>query len=268
MIYPFSARTCVAAWLQATSFLLTTKDRRANNVILDIEEPTLLDPGDRLVVEALDKLLAKHGQDPVITVAGTIFPASHYTSGGANAVFHDFPEKVYPKIKKNWGTYAGRILRRQGRDGSFLNPLEILVNKLKAQTNGKGHLRAAYEIGLIDPLLEIPIYEPASDAKLTLNQPCLAHLSFKVVGADTVMLTALYRSHYYVQRALGNLIGLAHLLAFVAAESGLKPGGLVCHSTAARIDTVGGWGIREVTDFIHECNTQRKEDRTWALTRW
>jgi hypothetical protein len=51
------------------------------------------------------------------------------------------------------------------------------------------------------------------------------------------MLTAIYRSHYYIERALGNILGLAQLLTFVAAEVGVDVGSLVCHSTYAVIDT-------------------------------
>ena len=68
------------------------------------------------------------------------------------------------------------------------------------------------------------------------------------------MLTALYRNHYYIERALGNLIGLSQLLYFVARESGLEPRGLVCHSTLARLDFDGGWTVGEINSLIDKCN--------------
>jgi hypothetical protein len=68
------------------------------------------------------------------------------------------------------------------------------------------------------------------------------------------MLTAIYRNHYYVERALGNLIGLSQLLFFVARESGLQPRGLVCHSTFARLDLDRGWRVGEFKTLIRECN--------------
>jgi hypothetical protein len=49
-------------------------------------------------------------------------------------------------------------------------------------------------------------------------------------------VTGVYRSHYYVQRALGNLFGLAHLQHFIAQETGQKMGPLVCHSSMAQLD--------------------------------
>lgn len=75
------------------------------------------------------------------------------------------------------------------------------------------------------------------------------------------MLTALYRSHYYVYRALGNLYGLAWLQHFVAREVGIEAANLVCHSTMAKLDTlaakpkaeVKGWGSGDVKALIARC---------------
>lgn len=68
------------------------------------------------------------------------------------------------------------------------------------------------------------------------------------------MVTALYRNHYYVQRALGSLIKLSQLLYFVAHESGLTAKSLVCHSTFARLDTDKGWSISAVKQLLREVN--------------
>jgi len=80
----------------------------------------------------------------------------------------------------------------------------------------------------------------------------LSYLSFKLLPNDTVALTAMYRYHYYVQRALGNLFRLAQLQAFVAAEVGTQVGPLVCHSTYATIDT-DNWSMKEVETLAKGC---------------
>ena len=170
------------------------------------------------------------------TVAATIFPASDYRRNGVKGVFEDFPEKTYPKLTKNWGTYAGRLLRRGGKDGTTFNPLELTIKKLRAQKKRTGPLRSIYEASLIDVMTDLPIFDPGLDSKRNQGQPCLAHLSFKLREDNGLMLTAMYRNHYYVQRALGNLLGLSQLLFFVARESELTPKSLVCHSTFARLD--------------------------------
>jgi hypothetical protein len=255
MIHPISARTSTDAWLQAVNLLATMQNRCAYNIILDIEDPIGLPFADKSIAGVLDRFLVSHDAQPIATVAGTIFPASHYRQRGAKGVLEDFPKRVYPKIKKSWGTYAGRMLMRTDRNGQETRPLEVIIGKLRQQTRPRGAgLRAIYEIGLIDVLADLPIYDPDLDARRTLNQPCLAHLSFKLREDHGLMLTALYRNHYYVERALGNLIGLSQLLFFVAKESGLKPRGLVCHSTFARLDFDGGWTVGELKTLIEKCN--------------
>jgi hypothetical protein len=63
-------------------------------------------------------------------------------------------------------------------------------------------------------------------------------LSFHLMPGSpkTLLLTAQYRNHYYIEKLLGNLIGLGRLMAFVAHETGSKVGSLTVLSTHAQID--------------------------------
>jgi hypothetical protein len=214
---------------------------------------------DQGIVRAVDRFLTNHEADPVATVAATIFPASDYRRNGVKGVFEDFPERTYPKLTTRWGTYAGRMLRHTGKNGKPFNPLEVTLEKLRAQSKRKSPLRGIYEVGLTDMLTDVPIFDPVLDSKRTMGQPCLAHLSFKLREEKGVMLTALYRNHYYVQRTLGNLIGLSQLLYFVARESGLAARSLVCHSTFARLDTDKGWSVTAVKELLGELNALASE---------
>ena len=72
------------------------------------------------------------------------------------------------------------------------------------------------------------------------------------------MLTVLYRYHYYIEKALGNLLGLSQFLYFVAKETGLGVGPLVCHSTYAVLDTQGGWGIGDVKQLVADCHRRKQ----------
>jgi hypothetical protein len=47
-------------------------------------------------------------------------------------------------------------------------------------------------------------------------------------------------NHYYVEKLLGNLIGLGRLMSFVARETDLKVGALTVVSTHAQIDQPNG----------------------------
>ncbi len=55
----------------------------------------------------------------------------------------------------------------------------------------------------------------------------------------TLTLTAMYRNHFYIEKLLGNLIGLGRLMAFVAREANLNVGALTVVSTHAQIDQPG-----------------------------
>lgn len=81
---------------------------------------------------------------------------------------------------------------------------------------------------------------------------CLSFLSFKVVPGPTkcLTLTALYRNHFYVEKLLGNLVGLGRLIAFVAREAQLDVGSLTVMSTHAEIDRPGRAGRPAVVAML------------------
>jgi hypothetical protein len=255
MIHHIEGETIPEVWLCAADCLLKQEGYSAHSMILDIRHPAKMTPTDFLIFDQVDDFLREHDRHPLVTVAGTIFPAGLYLSHGPTGVYDLYPNKIYPKIKSNWGTYAYRILHRDRRDGTSMNPLEVLVEKLKKQLQGGHAFRAAYELNSVDVFTDIPLYDSVSDSTRTRNQPCLSHLSFRLRTANTLMLTALYRSHYYVQKTLGNLLGLAQLQSFVAKEAGLEMGPLICHSTFAILETEPkGWNKRDIEKLIGKCH--------------
>ena len=98
--------------------------------------------------------------------------------------------------------------------------------------------------------LEIPTYYAESDQNRLRNGPCLSHLSFKLLHRSEVHLVAIYRYHYYGERAPGNLLGLSQLLAFVSKEAGLQPGTLTCVSTYAYLDSEALVGSSAVEQLV------------------
>lgn len=256
-------RSLPQTWLKAAEHLAGIKKHEDFDVFLGISDPVALSTEDAAVIKLVDRFLVSHGGYPVNTVAETIFPLDDYIHGGANGVYKDYPPKIAaihkarPKEAK-WGCYALRILRQVDQQGVTFNPLEKVVEKIKKH----GKYRAANELGLGLPLAEdIPIYDPALDRNQYFGgMPCLSHVSIKVHDG-LVRLNATYRSHYYVQRLLGNLIGLGRLQYFIARETGLKVGQLTINSTFAHLDAGSHngrdckWGINDVKRLIAECNS-------------
>jgi hypothetical protein len=249
--------TCVGVWLQAVDYLLHVNT--ACNLILGIESPVQLPPADYKIQSHVNKFFLRYEALPISTIATTIFPGSEYLHGGAKAVYDDFP-KIFDKIREGWGTYAMRLLTKSLPTSGGIglqSPLQQIIAKMKRQRE-TSQMRSVYEASLIeneDVLTDIPIYKATTDSRHIRGRylPCLSHLSFKLLPNDTITLSATYRYHYYVQRALGNLFGLGQLLDFVATEVGAQPGPLVCHSTYAKLDTDSGWTTTDVRKLITEC---------------
>jgi hypothetical protein len=251
-----SATTTAEAWLAACEHVAATPRFEARTIVLRVASPVRMRARDRAVVGLLDAFLAQHGGMPNHTVAETIFPGYEYMRRGIDGVFAEYPDALYPKLEKHprrgWGRYAQRMLRRTRADGTIWNPLENTIEKLR---NRHGS-RSAFEVGVsgaADTLsmegIDIDLYDDNADGKRFRPLPCLSHLCFHVLDGDQLHLTALYRSHYYVQRLYGNLLGLARLQDFLAQQTELKTGELVCHSTFARLEHGGNdapWKKRDV----------------------
>jgi len=72
-----------------------------------------------------------------------------------------------------------------------------------------------------------------------IGRQCLSFMSFKLDDDNRLLLSAVYRNHFYTQKLLGNLIGLGRLMAFVAEEARVRPGPLSVLSTHAHVDAAG-----------------------------
>ncbi len=250
-----NAQTCTKAWLAAAKHLRVQDNWRDYNVIIEIAEPMSLPPEDKEVHDLVDNFLAEKADKRLSTIVNTIFPATLYSRHGRAGVFEEYP-KMWPTLKEHpdihWGTYFRRMTNRSKPGTPEINPLDKLIKKLAAQVAGRGPKHGIYEMGVIEIDDDIPIYDPTSDSGYTMGGPCLSHLSFKLKSDRSLMLTALYRSHYYIHRALGNLYGLAWLQHFVAAEAGIETAELVCISSMATLDTEG-WKKRDVTRLLDDC---------------
>ena len=243
----------VPAWLAAARYLEGSPHRMARNLLLEIATPMAITDADVNILRQVDCALKAHtDQLSIETVAGTIFPHNLYLRSKSREEFYGRYQRVLSRAKKSWGTYFDRMTNRHDRTGQPINPLEHAIKKLaRSAEPGTQTLQSAYELCVsnldtefreeVEMGCEISTYDPANDRGYTRGGPCLSHLSFKLTGGTHVDLTAMYRSHHYCSRALGNLLGLARLLSFVAEGAGLQVGVLSCLSTHAELD-VAAWG--------------------------
>ncbi len=248
-----------AAWLQAVSHLKNQPGRKCYNLAYTITKPDALTVGDKAVMGSFDAFARAAGRHPVTTVANTIFPLACYRIGGATRVYEDYEREIYPRVKTGWGNYVDRIIRRRDvtgkllldRGGQPINPLKSLTEKLKRRVDSARGTTTHYELPVSDEVFEISTYDPVRDAKYPRGGPCLSHLSFKLDSSTSLRLTAFYRSHFYLERALGNLLGLARLQQFAASEAGCDVGPLTLIASEACLESsLGSARAADVHAFL------------------
>jgi len=224
-----SQSDCATAWREAVRLVDGALRHEAYNVVIDVVDPTINTTRAQLGVAIVDDFLRARGKS-VETVANTIFPASLYHRHGAPTFFDVFRTKVLPKVRRSerWsGYYFERMIDFPVPTGEPPNQLWDIVERIR---NDQVRALNKFELSLFDPVRDVD------------NSPyggqCLSFMSFKIVPATvrTLTLTAMYRNHFYIEKLLGNLIGLGRLMAFVARETGLQVGALTVISTHAEID--------------------------------
>ena len=219
-------KSCARAWLEAVITVNNELRHEAHNVILDIEEPHKQDLLDEQIINVVDDFLISKDVLPLQSVANTIFPEALYRRHGAPSFIEEFNEKLLPKLKKSdrWtGYYFERMTAYPTHDDKRLKLWDI-VERIRDKSNKSLN---KFEVSLFDPERDVD------------NSPyggqCLSFLSFKLIPGNKkkLALTALYRNHYYIEKLLGNLIGLARLMVFISEESGIEVGSLTIVSTHA-----------------------------------
>jgi thymidylate synthase len=216
---------------------------------MDVVEPLALSEVDRTIVGKVDAFLSSSTKNefPVATVANTIFPQAVYEEHGAPDFYRVYNEKIFPRLKRSsqdWGRYFERLTAFPHPKGGTVNLLDGLVNKMRRNVEGDRPYKNIYEL---------PIYDPIRDANASpRGRQCLSYLSFKLDNRQRLLLTAVYRNHYYTEKLLGNLVGLGHLMAFVAQEAGVGIGPLTVLSTHATVD-VGEGSRADLSLLLGRC---------------
>ena len=223
------------AWLAASQAVYALPGHEAHHVVIDINDPVGETGADRAVIDKVDAYLGEYSGTRFLvrTVANTIFPQSTYEDHGAPAFYDVYIKRIFPKLKRSprdWGRYFERIIAYPGPDGPD-NLLDKLVRKMKRNIESGSPYRNIYEL---------PVYNPVKDAEGSpRGGQCLSYLSFKLDKDRRLLLSAIYRNHYYTEKLLGNIVGLGRLMQFVADETGATVGPLSILSTHAIVDTGG-----------------------------
>jgi hypothetical protein len=210
--------TIMQCWKHACDLLIREGDRA--NLMLHIEDPNNFDED---VLRTYNPCKFKRGlRQSARDVANTIFPSPGPIHSRPVADFCTHYQAVYDRgLRRHphtWGTYFQRLI-------SFGTSHENQLTRiLDAMVNWNIRPRAAFVFHLSSAALDSPRPQGA---------PCWQYGQFVRNDDSTLSFTAVYRSHDYFQKTLGNLAGLRRLLHFVCHHAGMKMGTLSCLSTFA-----------------------------------
>jgi len=239
-------RTPTQGWVEAAKAILKTDDFHLGGLFVHIEDPLAMGRQDLAVVRHVDGFLRSHGQYPVSTVANTIFPASLDHGDGIKALSERYLRVFDRSMKSGWGRYFERFVKWPTPEGKEpINQIEVIIDMLNEARTGTFHTDK----------YELVVSDPARRIRNVRNRPCLSLIELKPEKPNRLHMLATYRNHYYIQKTLGNILGLAELQAFIAREAKFEVGTLTLSSTSATLETVGGeWGKKDVRTLIEACD--------------
>ena len=204
------------AWLAAAEVLLNAPGHRISNLVVRINEPKDLDPE---FSAELDDVIG-NPKNSVRRVARTIMPAPIVSA----TAWEVATARMLPKLPAR-GFYFRRMVDYTG-DGTVNQIRNVIAAFNRITSNGRW----------ADPG-PIVLERPGSEAIARVGYPCLSQVQLHRYEGE-LRGTAVYRSHYYHDKAYGNFVGLSRLMELVAAECELLTGSLVVVSTDARIQKI------------------------------
>jgi thymidylate synthase len=206
----------VETWLAAVDHLSDSGDQF--HLVVNIADPFEY---DNELLALLDPRRTSDKARSVLDVANTIFPHRSKHWNATDREFTDHYASAYRRLlargPRSWGMYFLRLLDFGAK---HVNQLERVVRGLS--TWGVNH-KAAFTIHFSSA---------ETDAPRPLGAPCLQYCQF-LRDEQQLSLFAVYRSHDYFLKALGNFIGLSRLLEYVAERTESEVGCITCHSTYA-----------------------------------
>lgn len=233
--YPCLSRAWGAALLYAFD---STDQTRAPIVVSVSNFAGELPPEDAQIRSAVDKELALCAMNSVRVSGMMIFPFDVWCRRGRPACseYSEFcVHKLLPRLKardqrNRLGTYFERMMDFTGathqkvrgvkkQEFKTVNQLTHVIDLLK---NPARWARQS--------ALQLACFDPAKDhtRQPVRGFPCLQQVSITHDGTNRIAINAYYPTQYIFDRGYGNYLGLCHLGAFIADQTGLVFSRLNC----------------------------------------
>ena len=219
----------VAAWMRAASSLLRTPGHVLPNLVVRITNPADV---DWKAVAIVDESLGRQRTDQAAVVARTIMPSSVARSQDWERTAQRYERGAIRLNGYVRGSYFHRMCHYPAggpnQPPGERNQISRTIRGFTNRRNGGSRL--------VDPR---PILLDRGDAEGPghIGFPCLSLVQFHRMG-NVLVATAVYRSHWYHDKALGNFLGLGRLQQLIARECEMEMGELTVVSTKATLDQV------------------------------
>lgn len=224
MPHIIQSANCITAWRDACWYILQSGD--GFNMMVHIHTP--LNYTSAQIAEITNSgLISKQAIEDVVN---TIFPFKLHSRNVAltNSGFYDLHERIYLRGKtmhsKNRGRWGNYFLRFTKFGAQKKNQLQAIIDGINNRSNNQA---ACY-------MMHVSSIDYDNNTRV-IGNPCLQYVQFGVYNGSLNM-TAVYRNHDFLTKALGNYIGLSNLLKFVCDQTGSNMGSLSCQSIHYYLD--------------------------------
>jgi hypothetical protein len=259
------------AWLDTVLEVYAAREHKAFHTVTRVRGVSA--DGEPRIYQAAEELLQHFDLPPLNTVANTIFPAGLARRAPDIVELTRRYEELYPQlqrlepIRNRDGTYFHRLVAYPGPNGP-VNQLARVITNLNRELSSDSPKRARFETSLEIPGNSnepsddpgphgdghglagsdaTPVFAAGRDNQL-MGFPCLSFLSFQH-DRTHLHAAAHYRSQYLMQRGLGNYLGIARLMRYVAGQVGLEPGRLTVIAGQAYADNLRKINVADLDEL-------------------
>lgn len=218
MAHIIQSANCLTAWRDVCRYIIQNGD--GFNLLVQIDAPLAFTPA-QLAEITKGNIFTKTDVDDVIN---TIFPTKLHSRSITltNLEFYDLHEAIYlrgkrmhTKNRSRWGNY---FLRFTKFGVNKRNQLQAIIDGINNRLNNQ---TSCY-------IMHVSSVDYDNNTRV-IGNPCLQYVQFGVHN-NSLNLTAVYRNHDFLTKALGNYIGLSKLLEFVCNQTGSTMGSIFCQS--------------------------------------
>lgn len=229
---PISDRNLSRAWAKLLLAALDAKDHEAQRLVITLEAPGSTPKEDPTLRSALDRCLKANKLKSVETVAAPIFPQGLWDLAGGDRkelyrqFLRNLPSYTVMEPANGRGMYFARLMAfdLDPRTGKSSFPKDS-PNPKNGESNQLEYIIANCKPAKRRSMFQAAIFDPRRDHSKNPRPgfPCMQHVQFLPdFDEKTMTLNAFYATQYAVEKAYGNLLGLARLGAFVASQTGLE----------------------------------------------